>query len=346
MKRIAFFDAKPYDRESFDRANTQYDIHYFEDKLNPETARLAAGFDAACAFVNDDIGTATVRNLIDEGVGVLAMRCAGYSNVDFEAAEGRLTVVRVPAYSPHAVAEHAMGMLLTVNRRLHKAYIRTREFNFNISGLTGVDFHGKTAGVIGTGKIGRAFIDLCRGFGMRVIAHDPYPVEGIDYVPLEVLLAQSDVISLHCPLTNQSYHLLDETAFERMKRGVFLINTSRGALIDSTALLKALNDGTVRGAGLDVYEEETEYFYEDRSIEPIRDDVLSLLVSKPNVLITSHQAFLTEEALANIAETTLRNLDEYFSGQELTNEVRYHRETGKVVEDPRRLRRDPQPVNA
>ena len=337
MKRIAFFDAKPYDRESFDRVNSQYEIHYYEDKLNPETARLAAGFDAACAFVNDDVGTQTVRILIDEGVGVLAMRCAGYSNVDFQAAEGRLTVVRVPAYSPHAVAEHAMGMLLTVNRRLHKAYIRTREFNFNISGLTGVDLYGKTAGVIGTGKIGRAFIELCRGFGMRVIAHDPYPAEGIDYVPLTQLLHESDVISLHCPLTQQSHHLLDEAAYSRMKRGAFIINTSRGALIDSTALLKALNDGTVRGAGLDVYEEETEYFYEDRSIEPIRDDVLSLLVSKPNVLITSHQAFLTEEALANIASTTLANLDEYFSGRELTNEVRYHRETGRVVEDPRRL---------
>ena len=231
-----------------------------------------------------------------------------------------------------------MGMLLTVNRRLHKAYIRTREFNFNISGLTGVDLYGKTAGVIGTGKIGRAFIELCRGFGMRVIAHDPYPVEGIDYVPLEQLLSESDVISLHCPLTQQSYHLLDEAAFAQMKRGAFIINTSRGALIDSTALLKALNDGTVRGAGLDVYEEETEYFYEDRSIEPIRDDVLSLLVSKPNVLITSHQAFLTEEALSNIASTTLANLDEYFSGRELTNEVRYHRESGRVVEYPRRLK--------
>lgn len=346
MKRIAFFDAKPYDRESFDRANVHYEIHYFENKLTPETARLAAGFDAACAFVNDDISAETIRILHEGGVGALAMRCAGYSNVDFRAADGRIRVLRVPAYSPHAVAEHAIGMLLTVNRRLHKAYIRTREFNFNISGLTGVDLYGKTAGVIGTGKIGRAFIDLCRGFGMEVIASDPYPVEGIDYVPLDLLLSRSDVISLHCPLTQQSYHLLDDAAFARMKRGVFLINTSRGALIDSTALLRALNDGTVRGAGLDVYEEETDYFYEDRSAAPIRDDVLSLLVSKPNVLITSHQAFLTEEALANIAETTLRNLDEYFSGAELRNEVCFRCETGKVEEDCRALRREPQPAKA
>ena len=340
MKAIAFFDAKPYDRESFDRQNhNRYELRYFESKLTPQTAQLAAGCDGVCAFVNDEIDAQTIETLHGLGVRVIAMRCAGYSNVDFKAAYEKINVVRVPAYSPYAVAEHAMGLLLAVNRKLNKAYNRTREFNFNIAGLTGIDLHGKTAGVIGTGKIGRAFIDLCRGFGMNVIAYDPYPAPGIDYVPLEELLARSDVISLHCPLTEQSYHLLDQAAFERMKPGVFILNTSRGALLDASALLDALNSGRVRGAGLDVYEEEAEYFFEDRSAAPIRDDVLALLVSRPNVLLTSHQAFLTEEALENIADTTLQNLDEFFSDGELSNEVCYRCDTGRVAEDCRKFRR-------
>ena len=344
MKSIAFFDAKPYDTQSFDRLNrlreTPYDLRYFESKLTAQTAGLAAGCEGVCAFVNDQIDAEAIAALHTLGVRVIAMRCAGYSNVDFRAAYRKINVVRVPAYSPHAVAEHAMGLLLAVNRKLHKAYNRTRDFNFNISGLMGVDLYGKTVGVIGTGKIGRAFIDICRGFGMRVVAYDPYPVAGIEYLPLDELLAQSDVISLHCPLTEQSRHLLDAKAFARMKDGVFILNTSRGALIDAAALLEALNSGKARAAGLDVYEEEAEYFFEDRSEKPVRDEVLSLLLSRPNVLLTSHQAFLTEEALANIAETTLANLDAFFAGGELPNEVCYRCDTGKVSEDCRKHRRE------
>lgn len=340
METIAFFDAKPYDRESFDRANSRYELRYFESKLNEQTVRLAAGCDGVCAFVNDDLNEPVIRALCEQGVRVVALRCAGYSNVDLHAAYGNLHVVRVPAYSPHAVAEHAMALLLALNRKLCRAYNRTRDFNFNITGLTGVDLYGKTAGVIGTGKIGRAFVDVCRGFGMRVVAHDPYPSEGIDYLPLDELLAQSDVVSLHCPLTEESYHLLDAAAFARMKPGAFLLNTSRGALLDSAALLDALNGGRLRGAGLDVYEEEAEYFFEDRSDAPVRDDVLALLVTRPNVLLTSHQAFLTEEALANIAETTLQNLDAFFAGGELPNEVCYQCDPGKVANGCRKRRRE------
>lgn len=346
MERIAFFDAKPYDVRGFAAQNEQraapYDIRFFDSRLDARTAQLAAGCGGVCAFVNDDIGRETIDRLYALGVRVLAMRCAGYSNVDFSAAYGKINVVRVPAYSPHAVAEHAMALLLAVNRRLHKAYTRTREFNFNIAGLTGVDLYGKTAGVVGTGKIGRAFISMCKGLGMRVLAFDPFPAKDADfeYAPLDALLRQSDVISLHCPLTDESYHLLDEAAFSIMKKGVFIINTSRGALIDASALLAALNDGRVRGAGLDVYEEEAEYFYTDRSETPVRDDVLSLLLSRPNVLLTSHQAFLTEEALENIAQTTLDNLDAFFAGGELKNEVCYHCDAGKVAQGCRKERKE------
>lgn len=324
MKTIAFYDAKPYDRESFDRANRHYSIRYEDCRLTAQTAPLAVGCKAVCAFVNDEIGRDVVLALSDMGVKVLAMRCAGFSNVDLEAAEGRIRVVRVPAYSPHAVAEHAMGLLLAVNRKLHRAYARTRDFNFSIAGLTGIDLYGKTLGVIGTGKIGRTMMDIGRGFGMRVIAYDPYPAPGagIEYVPLPRLLAESDAISLHCPLTESSYHMLDEAAFRRMKRGVLIVNTSRGALLDGQALLDALDRGIVRGAGLDVYEEESGYFFQDRSSQPVRDHLLALLLSRPNVLLTSHQAFLTEEALDNIARTTLDNLDAYFAGEPLKNEVR------------------------
>jgi D-lactate dehydrogenase len=240
------------------------------------------------------------------------------------------------------VGEHAAGLLLRVNRKLHRAYNRTRDFNFSIVGLTGVDLHGRTAGVIGTGKIGRAFIDICKGLGMRVIAYDAFPARdsGIEYVTLDELLAQSDVISLHCPLTEQTRHILNADAFAKMKKGVFIINTSRGALIDTEALLDALNSGKVRGAGLDVYEEEADLFYEDNSGNIIKDDLLALLVSRPNVVLTSHQAFLTEEALKNIAQTTLANLDEFFAEGNLTNEVCYQCELGKVVENCRKNRRE------
>ncbi len=332
MKKIAFYDAKPYDRDSFDRelevSGRRYKMKYIETKLSPDSAVLAKGCDAVCAFVNDEITKETIDELCALDIRVIAMRCAGYSNVDLRAASGRIKIVRVPAYSPHAVAEHAAALLLSLDRRLYKAYYRTRDFNFNIAGLCGTDLWGKTAGVIGTGKIGRCFIDICRGLGMRILAYDPHPMpdDSVEYVGLDRLLSESDVISLHCPLTEKNAKLLDSDAFAKMKKGVFIINTSRGALIDSTALLDALNDGTVRGAGLDVYEEEEEFFFEDHSNRVVKDDVLALLISKPNVLITSHQAFLTEEALEGIAKTTLSNLDAFFAGEELKNEVRASRE--------------------
>lgn len=337
MKKIAFFDTKPYDKEYFDRQNKNYEMVYFESKLNGHTAKLASDCDAVCAFVNDDIDKKAIDTLYQGGVRVLAMRCAGYSNIDRQAAYGKINVVRVPAYSPYAVAEHAMALLLTLNRKIHKAYIRTRDFNFSLVNLTGTDLHGKTVGVIGTGKIGKVFIDICRGFGMNVIAYDAFPDKSsdIEYVDLNTLLANSDVISLHCPLNDGTHHILDESAFLKMKKGVFVINTSRGGLVDSEALLNALNNETVRGAGLDVYEEEADLFFEDYSGTIVKDDTLSLLVSRPNVIITSHQAFLTEEALENIATTTFENLDEFFAGEVLTNEVCYHCKHGKEAKECR-----------
>ena len=324
MKKIAFFDTKPYDRTYFDKYGKDYEITYFEEKLNHHTAKITEGFDGVCAFVNSNINKMAIERMHERGVKILAMRCAGFSNVDIAAAAGKLAVVRVPAYSPHAVAEHALALLLALNRRIYRAYILTRDFNFNINGLTGIDLYGKTAGIIGTGKIGRTFIDLCRGLGMKVIAYDPYPAEGsgIDYVPLDTLFRESDVISLHCPLTESSYHIIDREALDKMKPGAFLLNTSRGALVDSEALLEVLTAGKLRGAALDVYEEEANLFYEDMSDKIIKDDTLALLVSRPNVLITSHQAFLTEEALDNIASVTIQNFDEFFAGKPLTNEIK------------------------
>ena len=324
MKKIAFFDTKPYDRTYFDKYGKNYEITYFEEKLNHHTAKITEGFDGVCAFVNSNINKMAIERMHERGVQILAMRCAGFSNVDIATAAGKLAVVRVPAYSPHAVAEHALALLLALNRRIYRAYIRTRDFNFNINGLTGIDLYGKTAGIIGTGKIGRTFIDLCRGLGMKVIAYDPYPAEGsgIEYVPLDTLFRESDVISLHCPLTESSYHIIDREALGKMKDGAFLLNTSRGALVDSEALLEVLTAGKLRGAALDVYEEEANLFYEDMSDKIIKDDTLALLVSRPNVLITSHQAFLTEEALDNIASVTIQNFDEFFAGKPLTNEIK------------------------
>ena len=327
MKTIAFFDAKPYDRESFDRLNGgRYDIRYFETRLTAAALPLARGCDAACAFVNAEIDRAVVEGLVAAGVKVLAMRCAGYNNVDFKAAyESGLTVVRVPAYSPYAVAEHAFALLLALTRHIHKAASRTRDFNFSLVGLTGFDLHGKTAGVIGTGKIGRIFCDICKGFGMRVIAYDAFPnaSSGLEYVSMDRLLAESDVISLHCPLTPDTRHLISAETLAKTRPDVTLINTSRGGLVDSEALLDALREGTVGAAGLDVYEEESEWFYEDRSDVTLQNKTLSLLVSLPNVIVTSHQAFLTREALANIAQTTLANLDDYFADGPLENEICY-----------------------
>lgn len=342
MKKVAFFDTKPYDRTWFDALGKNYEITYFEEKLNHHTAKFTDGFDAVCAFVNDRVNALAIERLYNNGVQLIAMRCAGYSNVDVKAAFQKLHIVRVPAYSPHAVAEHTMGLLLTLNRRLHKAYNRTREFNFSIVGLTGTDLYGKTVGVIGTGKIGRTFIYICRGFGMRVLAYDKFPAKdsGLDYVELDTLLRESDVISLHCPLTPDTRHILNRDAFSKMKKGVFILNTSRGALIDSEALLDALNSRTVGGAGLDVYEEEANLFYEDRSDTIIHDDTLALLVSRPNVILTAHQAFLTEEALHNIAEETIKNLDAFFSGAPLENEICYLCDRDKAGHDCRKTRRE------
>lgn len=324
MNKIAFFDSKPYDKLWFDRLNTEFEIEYFESRLRPEAVRLVEDCRAVCAFVNDDLGADTVKLLAKKGVELIAMRCAGYNNVDLTAAAGKVRVVHVPAYSPYAVAEHAMGMILMLNRKLHKAYIRTRDFNFSLAGLVGFDLHGKTAGVVGTGKIGRTFINICRGFGMNVIASDPYPAadSGIEYVTNEELFSRADIISLHCPLTPQTHHIINAESLSLMKPEALLVNTSRGSLIDSEALLTALNEKRIGGAALDVYEEETDLFFKDNSAEIVTDEVLSLLVSRPNVLITSHQAFLTNEALKSIAETTLQSLHDYFAGGELKYEIK------------------------
>lgn len=323
--KISFYDTKSYDKIYFDKYVQDYgfEIEYFEEKLNSHTAVFAAGSKAVVAFVNDTLDKECIDKLAECGVELVAMRCAGFNNVDVSAAVGKIKVVRVPAYSPYAVAEYTMGLLLTINRKLHKAYNRTREFNFGLHGLTGFDLHGKTIGVVGTGKIGRVFIDICQGFGMNVLAYDMYPVNDApyEYVSFEYLCEHSDIISLHCPLTRQTYHMIDERAIGRMKDGVIILNTSRGALIDSEALLEALKDKKVGGAGLDVYEEEADFFYEDWSDTVIMDDVLARLVTLPNVLVSSHQAFLTEEALSNIADTTLNNIKEFADGMPLTNEV-------------------------
>lgn len=324
MDKIAMFDTKPYDRTWFNQLNTRYHIKYLEPKLTPDTVSLAHGCRAVIPFVNDTLDQTVIDGLCAEGVEMIALRCAGYNNVDRAAAAGRIPVVRVPGYSPYAVAEFTMGLLLTLNRKLHKACFRTRDFNFSLNGLVGFDLHGKTAGIIGTGKIGQIFIQICRGFGMHVLAYDPFPVPDADfsYVSLEELLQKSDIVSLHCPLTEQSRHLINRDTIAQMRDGAYLLNTSRGMLVESEALLDALKSGKLAGAGLDVYEEETDFFFEDRSDSIDRDTILSLLVSMPNVVLTSHQAFLTTEALHNIAKVTLENLDAFFRDGSLQNEVR------------------------
>ncbi len=312
MIKVAFFDAKAYDKPSFEQYGSLHNVRfkYLETKLNEDTVDLAKGCDAVCVFVNDTVNAAVIDRLYEYGVRLIALRSAGYNNVDLRAAFGKIHVVHVPAYSPYAVAEHAIALLLTSVRRIHKAYNRTREFNFSLNGLTGFDFHGKTVGVVGTGKIGRIFIDICRGFGMNVIAYDRFPAKdsGITYVSLEELLEQSDIISLHCPLTDETRHMINAEAIGKMKKGVVIVNTSRGALIDAEALLEGIKARKIGAACLDVYEEEADVFFEDRSGHILNDDLLSRLISMPNVIVTSHQAFLTEEALNNIAETTVSNI--------------------------------------
>jgi D-lactate dehydrogenase len=328
--RIAMFDTHRYDREAFEAANASraHEIAFLEPRLTAATAPLAAGAAAVCSFVNDVIDAGAVAALAERGVRLIALRSAGFNHVDLAAASrAGLAVVRVPEYSPYAVAEHAIALVLTLNRKIHRAYGRVREANFSLEGLVGFDLHGKTVGVIGTGKIGRVFARIAQGFGCSVVAFDVVQDQalrdvGVRYVPLEELYRSADVISLHVPLTPETRHLIDANVLATMKRGAMVINTSRGALIDTPALIDSLKHGHVGAAGLDVYEEEAGVFFNDLSDRLLQDDVLARLLTFPNVLITSHQAFLTHEALAHIAETTLASVDAFASGAPLLHQVR------------------------
>ena len=327
MKKIAVFDAKKYDQKSFEIYKNKYEFIYYKDRLTINTVKLADGADAVICFVNDELNDEVLTKLNSFNIHAVFLRCAGYNNVDlYSAFKNKIHIARVPAYSPYAIAEHAFALILSLNRHIHKAYIRSRDFNFNLEGLKGFDLYNKTIGVIGTGKIGRVFIDIAKGFGMNVICYDPYPIKdiGLNYVSLEEIYRSSDIISLHCPLTNDNHHMINEDSIKQMKDGVMIINTSRGGLIDSKALLEGLKDKKIGSVGLDVYEEEANLFYKDNSFKIIDNDNLSLLISMPNVIITSHQAYLTEEALNNIAETTVKNLDDYFNNKLITNELCYH----------------------
>ena len=327
--KIAFFGAKPYDIASFDKVNEKYnyDIRYYKGHLNPNNVVLTQDTDAVCIFVNDTADAAVIDAMVDNGVKLLALRCAGFNNVDLKAAKGKLPVVRVPAYSPYAVAEYSLALMLSLNRKIHRAYWRTRDGNFSLKGLRGFDMHGKTIGIIGTGKIARILIRLLKGFGMRILAYDLYPdmkfagEEGISYVSLDELYRESDIISLHCPLTDQTKYMIDKDSIDKMKEGVMIINTGRGQLINTNDLIEGLKEKKIAAAGLDVYEEEGEYFYEDKSDKIIDDDVLARLLSFNNVIVTSHQAFFTKEALHNIAETTLQNIEDFRCHRPLVNEV-------------------------
>lgn len=322
--RIAFFDTKSYMKAAFEEQNqNRFAIDYFDSRLNFETAPLAAGAKAVCAFVNDTLDRRVIESLHDMGVRLIAMRCAGYNNVDLAACNDLgIPVVRVPAYSPHAVAEHTVGLMLTLNRKIHQAHGRVRNGNFTLDGLVGFDLHGRTVGVVGAGKIGQCVIEILKGFGCRVLAFDKYPNDvlqeqlGFSYVPLDTVWAESDIVTLHTPLFPETRHLINREAIDKMKRGVMIINTSRGALIDTGALLAGLKSGQIGYAGLDVYEEESDYFFEDYSDRVMTDDLLARLTTFNNVLVTSHQAFLTEDALANIAETTLDNIREFIDGSD------------------------------
>ena len=329
---IAFFDAKPYDREFFNRTNADgygFDIRYFETRLTPDSAALAIGCDAVCVFVNDSVNADVIGSLSKLGVKLIALRCAGYNNVDLSAAYRTINVVRVPEYSPFAVAEHAVALILSLNRKTHKAYARTRDGNFSIGGLMGFDMAGKTAGVIGSGRIGRIAAKILRGFEMNVLIFDPLPnpafasETGVRYASLDEIYAQSDIISLHCPLNRDTYHLINAGSIAKMKDGVMIINTGRGGLIDAKALIDALKTSKIGAAGLDVYEEESEYFFEDFSTQVLEDDVLARLLTFSNVLLTSHQGFFTREALTNIAKTTLDSVRAFVSGAALKNEICY-----------------------
>lgn len=320
MIRVAFFDSKDYDRQNFQ--SNEIEIEFFETKLRMQTAYLAEGFDCVCAFVNDTIDEETFSVLSKKKIKLVALRCAGFNQVDLEASKKyKIPVVRVPAYSPEAVAEHAMAMLLTLDRKIHKAYIRTRDFNFSLSGLEGFVLNGKKIGIIGMGKIGQAFHRICEGFGMIPLCFDPYPMGGYRYVDLPTIFSECDIISLHCPLTEKTKYLINESSIRKMKKGVYLINTSRGGLIESEALLNGLVEGKIGGACLDVYEEESDVFYEDNSQYGMKDEVLALILARPNVIVTSHQAYFTKEALAEISRVTIENITSYFQKGNLINQV-------------------------
>lgn len=316
--RVAFFSTKPYDRRYFNDCNEQFgfDLTFFEPRLTPETVALAAGFEAVCVFVNDRVDADMLRKLSAEGVQTVALRCAGFNNVDLKTAEELgIRVVRVPAYSPYAVAEHTVGLMLSLNRRIHRAYNRVREANFALDGLLGFDFHGKTIGVVGTGRTGSLVARIMLGFGCTLLGSDQYEnpdclAWGLQYVPIDELFRRSDVITLHCPLTPETHYLINQETISGMKRGVMLINTSRGAVVDTRAVIEGLKSGQIGSVGMDVYEEEADYFFEDLSNNVMTDDMLARLLTFPNVLITGHQAFFTHEALQAIAQTTLQNLDD------------------------------------
>lgn len=327
--KVLFYDTKNYDREFFEAAVKDYpdiELDYLKADLTPRTAKLAEGFDAVCAFVSSDVQEETMDVLHEKGVRLVLMRCAGFNNVSLKkAAQYGIRVMRVPGYSPEAVAEHAMALALACNRRLYKAYNKVRENDFSLNGLMGFNFHGKTAGIVGTGKIGAAMCRICSGFGMRVLAYDVYPNESlkdfVQYVSFEELLAESDLISLHCPLMDNTYHLVNIETIKKMKDGVILVNTSRGALVKTDDLIEGIRLHKFAGVGLDVYEEETKNVFEDRSDEILEHSTTARLLSFPNVMITSHQGFFTREALSAIAETTLQNAMDYLAGKETPNEV-------------------------
>lgn len=327
--KVAMFSTKSFDREYFDRFNkvTNHDITYYEAPLNIRTTNLAQGFGAVCVFVNDQVDGTVIEKLKELDVKLIALRCAGFNNVDLQKAKEReIPVVRVPAYSPHAVAEHAVALILTLNRKTHKAFNRIREHNFSLERLVGFDLHQKTVGVVGTGQIGAIFCRNMLGFGCKVIAFDQYPnaeleASGVQYVSFEDLLANSDIISLHCPLTPETFHLIGKKQLFAMRKGVMLINTSRGALINTKAAVKALKNGQLGYLGIDVYEQEEHLFFRDLSERIIQDDLISRLLTFPNVLITAHQGFFTNEALEEIAKVTLDNLTEFDNGDLLKNQL-------------------------
>jgi D-lactate dehydrogenase len=325
--KIAFFSTQSYDREFFNRYVTTHQIVYFDAPLNEQTANLAAGCNAVCVFVNDKLPAEVIKLLQQTGIQLIALRCAGFNNVNLEAAKAAgIKVVRVPAYSPHAVAEHAVALIQTLNRKTHKAYNRVREGNFSLERLTGFDLYQKTVGVIGTGKIGEVFCQIMQGFGCKILAFDLFENKelaalGVQYLPLMEVLQQSDILSLHCPLNEQTKHIINPQTIAMMKEGAMLINTSRGALVDTKAVIEGLKNGRIGYLGLDVYEQEEKLFFKDLSENIIQDDTIMRLLSFPNVLITAHQGFFTDEALTQIAQITLGNIDAFASGQPLTNQV-------------------------